>query len=62
MVNRKTTGNYFYREEKCDVTKIQICEIMGLVSIFRKRKMKKGPSPKISLLVQVGEDMSTGLL
>ena len=36
MVNRKTTGNYFYREEKCDVTKIQICEIIGLVSIFRK--------------------------
>ena len=34
----------------------------SIFSIFRKRKMKKGPSPKISLLVQVGEDMSTGLL
>ena len=27
-------------EERCDVTKIQICEIMRLVSIFRKNKMK----------------------
>ena len=30
-----------YREENCDVTKIHICEIMGLVSIFRKNKTKK---------------------
>ena len=28
------------REERCDVTKIQICEIMRLVSTFRKNKMK----------------------
>ena len=43
---------------------------MGLVSIFRKHiqhiqkeeDKKKGPSPKFILLVQVGEDMSNGLL
>ena len=28
------------REERCDVTKIQICEIMRLVGTFRKNKMK----------------------
>ena len=28
-------------EERCDVTKIQICEIMGLVSILRKNYEKK---------------------
>ena len=39
------------REEKCDITKIQICEIMGLDRILRKNKMKKAPFPKISLLV-----------
>ena len=27
-------------EERCDVTKIQICEIMGLVSILRKNYEK----------------------
>ena len=26
-------------EEKCDVTKIQIWEIMGFVKIFRQKKM-----------------------
>ena len=31
---------------KCDITKIQIFEIMGLYGIF--------PLPKISLLVQIG--------
>ena len=29
----------------------------GLVGISRKRKIKKGPSPKISLLVQIGEQI-----
>ena len=43
---------YCYKEEKCDVIKIQICEVMRLVSIFRKNKMKNAPLPKISLLVQ----------
>ena len=33
------------REEKCDVTKIQIFEIMGLVAIFRTNKMKKVSLP-----------------
>ena len=27
-----------YREEKCDVTKIQVYETMGLVSIFLQSK------------------------
>ena len=35
-----------YRKKKCDVTKIHICEIMGLVSIFRKNKTKKSPVAK----------------
>ena len=30
---------------------------IGYISIFRKRKIKKGPSPKISLLVQIGEEI-----
>ena len=30
---------------------------MGLVSIFRNSKMDKGPLPKISLLVQIGEEI-----
>ena len=29
------------REDECDVTKIPICEIMGLKGIFRKSKTKK---------------------
>ena len=51
-----------YKEKKCDVTKIQICGIMGLANIYRKNKMKKPPKnqPKISLLVQIGQEC-TGL-
>ena len=44
---------YCYKEEKCDVIKIQICEVMRLVSIFRKNKMKNVPLLKISLFVQI---------
>ena len=40
--------------EKCDVTKIKICEIMRLVRIFRKSKKKNTRLLKISLLVQIG--------
>ena len=36
---------------------IHICKIMGLISIFRKNKMKKAPLLKISLLVQIGEEI-----
>ena len=43
---------YCYKEEKCDVIKIRICEVMRFVSVFRKNKMKNAPLPKISLLVQ----------
>ena len=43
------------REDKCDVIKIQICEITELIDRFRKSKMKKAPLPKISLSVQIGE-------
>ena len=47
-----------HRKEKCEVTKIQInCEIMGFVSILRKNKMKRAPLPKISLLVQIGQEI-----
>ena len=35
-------------EEKFDVRKIKICDIMGLDGIFRKNKMKKALLPKIS--------------
>ena len=37
--------------------KNKICEIMGLVSISKKNKIKKTPLPKISLLVQFGEEI-----
>ena len=37
--------------------KNKICEIMGLVSISKKNKIKKAPLPKISLLVQIGEEI-----
>ena len=43
---------YCYKEEKCDVIKIRISEVMRFVSVFRKNKMKNAPLPKISLLVQ----------
>ena len=45
---------YCYKEEKCDVLKIQICQVLGLVSIFRKNKTKNAPLPKLSMLVQIG--------
>ena len=35
-------------EEKFDVRKVKICDIMGLDGIFRKNKMKKALLPKIS--------------
>ena len=37
---------YCYKEEKCDVIKIQIYEVMGLVGIFRENKMKEPPCQK----------------
>ena len=41
LVNSK---KYLYkRGKKFDITKIQIWEIMGLVGIFRKKKMTKSP-------------------
>ena len=40
MVLTKLIQDY-HREEKYDVTKIQICEIMRMDSIFRKDKVKK---------------------
>ena len=33
------------------------CEIIGLVGISKKNKIKKAPLPKISLLVQIGEEI-----
>ena len=32
--------------KKCDATKIQLCKIIGLVSISRKYKMRKPPCQK----------------
>ena len=48
-------------EKRYDVTKIQICEIMGYVGIVRKNKMKKNPLPKISLLVQIDGEIEAPL-
>ena len=44
-------------EKKRDVTKIQDCQLIGLVSIFTKKKLKKAPLPKMSLLVQIDEEI-----
>ena len=41
------------RVTKCDVTKIQICEIMGLIGIYRKNKVKNAHLQEISVLVQI---------
>ena len=41
LVPDKVNIKGYQREEKCDVTKIQICEIMSLDSICRKNKLKK---------------------
>jgi len=56
LITRKTSHDVSIavspdREEKCDITKIQMYEIIGLDRILRKNKMKKAPFPKISLLV-----------
>ena len=40
MESKKLYACSLDREERCDVTKIQNCEIMRLVSTFRKNKMK----------------------
>ena len=41
------------RVTKCDVTKIQICEIMELIGIFRKNKVKNAHLQETSVLVQI---------
>ena len=41
------------RVKKCKVTKKQI-EIIGLIGIFIKNKMKQAPLSKIILLVHIG--------
>ena len=41
------------RVTKCDVTKIQICNIMELIGIFRKNKVKNADLQEISVLVQI---------
>ena len=50
------------REEKCNSPKIHICEIMELAGIFRKNKMKKPRSPKVSLLVLIGGEKQDSIL
>jgi len=34
---------------------------MGLVSIFTKKKLKKAPLPKMSLSVQIGEEIKASV-
>ena len=51
LITRKTSHDVSIavspdREEKCYITKIQICEIMGLDRILRKNTMKKPPFRK----------------
>ena len=47
----------------CDVKKIQICEIMELVNIFRKNKMRRAPLAKNHpVSANLWVDISTGLL
>ena len=52
-------SDLFQPIEKRSVTsqKLKFCEIMGLVSVFRKNKIKKALLLKISLLVQTGEEI-----
>ena len=58
-----TTNNVINRKEMCDVKKIHICEIMGLVNIFRKNKMRRPPLAKNhSVSANLWVDISTGLL
>ena len=38
------------RVTKCDVTKIQICDIMELIGIFRKNKVKNADLQEIILV------------
>ena len=42
---------------KCDVTNIYNYEIMGFIKIFRKYMMKNGHLPKISILLQFGDEI-----
>ena len=47
----------------CDVKKIQICEIMELVNIFRKNKTRRAPLAKNHpVSANLWVDISTGLL
>lgn len=46
-----------YRGEKCDVRKIQICKIMGLVGVFRKNRKKKPLAKNQPVRVQIGEEI-----
>ena len=39
--------------ERCDVTKIKICSLVGFVEISREIKTKNVSLPKISMLVQI---------
>ena len=56
------SSNYFFkRVAKCDVTKIEICEIMGFVAIIRAIKTKNVSLLKISMLVQIVSEMLSQL-
>ena len=47
-------GSQNNTEEKCDVAKIQIYEVMGFVTIFRKKQDEEAFLPKTSVLMQTG--------
>ena len=44
-------------EDKGDVTKLKICEIMGYLRISRKNEMKNVHLLKFNLLVQIGREV-----
>ena len=54
--HERYTHSDLIEKKSVNVTKnqIEICEIMGLVGIFRKSKLKNSHLPKISLSVQIG--------
>ena len=54
---RTVQKGILYRVPKCDVTKIKIFEIMGFTEIFSKYMMKNAYLPKITVLLQFGDEI-----
>ena len=51
---------YDFKTKRTEVmtSQKQLCEIMGMTGISSKNKMKNVHLPKISLFVQIGEEMN----